>query len=176
MTNQPIEPGQTAEGDRGAAQQYSMMGARELAYLTLQANPPPVSVGYAIPVTEEQFAQATQMYLERIKDDCLQLWDQSYEQTMGKIPEAQFLQIFQSHEPLFLPQYQLMQQQLAEQATAGLMDPAEAEMQAQMAMQDPALQAPVPNPWLQGLMQICGYQAHKDLQRYARIRSRAEAA
>ena len=49
-----IEAGQTAGGNKGIDQQLSMMGSREAAYLYLQANPPPIPVGWKIPVSKEE--------------------------------------------------------------------------------------------------------------------------
>ena len=41
---------------------------------------------------------------------------------------------------------------------------------------DPMTGTPHPNPWLAQLMATCGYQAHLDLQRYAKARVRVGAA
>ena len=167
-----IKPGEGAGGAPGAAEQYARMGPHEIVYQQLLANPPPLPVKYSPPLTDKEFDEAVQMYLDRLGETATAAWDQVHEQRMGHVTEAQWLALWQSHEPLDIPQWKVMEMQLAEAAATGQLDPLEAETRAQLAQADPAQQNPVPNPWLAKLISLSSRQAKMDMQRYIRIRAR----
>lgn len=169
-----VDPGQTAGGGKGISQQYEYMGAREVAYQTLLANPPPLPAKYSPPMEDSDWDEAVEMYLKRLGETVTEAWDQVHEQRLGHISEADWVGLWSSHEPLFIPQWQVMEAQLAEQVVMGMLDPHEAETRLAIARAEPTQQNPVPNPWLAALMTLSSRQAAIDMQRYIRIRSRTE--
>lgn len=95
-------PGAGPYGSASASSQFARMAPHEIAFQELQAHPPPLPVRFTPPLDDAEFEQATQQAMDRLHETVMQSWAAIYEQRMGHIPEAQFVQLWTSHEPLFV--------------------------------------------------------------------------
>ncbi len=169
----PTQPGAGPSGAASVAAQFARMAAHEQAFQELQAHPPPLPQPFVPPLSPAEYEQAVQQYLERMMEYVKQVWDTTYEQAMGHIPEATFYKLFASHEPLHVS-VEVAQQQGLEAMQTGLLSPQMAQAVQKVQLRDMAAGMPPSTLWLAMLEATSSMQCAKDLTRYSAIRAKRE--